>query len=186
MTADTPATGSETVAAQLRTAMAQVPAAVSVVTTQSGCTPHGTTVSAFMSLSMDPPMVLVSLDNTSQLLARISTGDLVGVNVLSAEQADIAVQFARKDKVVDALSAHWDIRDGQPPRLPNCLAWISLTVTELMPAGDHTLVVGTVNSAQARDDAPLVYSRRTYTTTAELESREVPPGSELNRRGLAS
>ena len=87
---------------QFRGVMAQVPAAVAVVSVRAGGSPHGTTVSAFTSLSMDPPMLLVSLDNASSLLSRLHVGAVAGVNVLTADQADIAARYARKNK--DGLS----------------------------------------------------------------------------------
>jgi flavin reductase (DIM6/NTAB) family NADH-FMN oxidoreductase RutF len=153
-----------TSAQRFRTVMAQVPTAVSVVTTPADGTPHGTTVSAFMSLSMDPPTLLVSLASTSSFLARISIGSPVGVNVLSDQQAELAIQLARKDKDMRELAASWEVSDGRPARIPGCLAWMSFTVTELIPAGDHTLVTGTVIEAESGSGAPMVYWRRTYGT----------------------
>jgi flavin reductase (DIM6/NTAB) family NADH-FMN oxidoreductase RutF len=84
-------------AEEFRAVMAGVPTPVSVVTTLTdGRRPHGTTVSAFASLSMNPPMVLVSLDRGSDLLARLTIGTVFGVNVLGREQAALALDFARK------------------------------------------------------------------------------------------
>jgi flavin reductase (DIM6/NTAB) family NADH-FMN oxidoreductase RutF len=144
--------------------MAQVPTAVSVVTTQARGRHHGTTVSAFLSLSTNPPTLLVSLENTSLLLSQLGRDALIGINVLSDRQGDVAAQFARTDKDMDALTAAWDASDGQPAQLPGCLAWFCVRVSELVPAGDHTLVIGTVVEADARPGAPLVYWRRTYGT----------------------
>ncbi len=99
-----------------RDAMGSVAAAVSVVTTLSGPSgdrPHGATVSAFTSLSMDPPMLLVSLQETSRLLALLTPGSHLGVNVLAAHQRDLALRFAsrREDRFGDL---DWVPRDGSP------------------------------------------------------------------------
>lgn len=145
-----------------RSAMGNVAAAVSVVTTFHDGGPHGTTVSAFSSLSMDPPMMLVALDNTSKLLATLSVGSVLGVNVLAAHQDQIAVRFAGKgdDKFLDIP---WDTEDGAPA-LRDRHAWIALTVERLIVVGDHTLVLGAVEAADARDAAPLTYWQRTFGT----------------------
>src|SRR6185437_14951559 len=76
-------------------AMARVCTPVTVVTTFDR-SPHGTTVNAFASLSLDPPMVLVSLDQRSELLARLTRSGPFGINVLSSVQSDLSMRFARK------------------------------------------------------------------------------------------
>jgi len=145
-----------------RTAMGNVAAAVSVVTTFHDGGPHGTTVSAFASLSMDPPMLLVSLDNTSKLLGKLDIGSRVGVNVLAAHQDQVALRFAGKgdDKFVDVP---WELEDGAPA-LAERHAWVALTVEQLVVAGDHTLVLGRVEAADASSTVPLTYWQRTFGT----------------------
>jgi len=95
MTASPPGPG-QTTALQgaFRAAMASVCTPVSVVTTLADGLPHGTTVSAFVSLSMQPPMVLVSLDLGSDLLALIRQTGRFGLNVLSSSQTGLALNFA--------------------------------------------------------------------------------------------
>ena len=95
------------------TALAAVCTPVSVVTSHHRDRPHGTTVSAFCSLSLDPPMVLVSLDRGSDLLAMVSESERFGVNVLAHDQGELARQFARKgaDKF-DGVE--WDLHLGVP------------------------------------------------------------------------
>lgn len=85
-----------------KVAMSQVAAAVAIVTTGTQASAHGTTVSAFMSLSLEPPMVLVSLDQKSSLLARLEIGLPIGINVLSTEQNELARRFA--DKLEDRFA----------------------------------------------------------------------------------
>lgn len=81
-----------------RAAMAAVCTPVSVVTTMEDGLPYGTTVSAFTSLSLEPPMLLVSLDRNSDLLAMIRRTGRFGLNVLASSQPELAMNFARKGR----------------------------------------------------------------------------------------
>jgi flavin reductase (DIM6/NTAB) family NADH-FMN oxidoreductase RutF len=148
--------------AAFRDAMAQVAAPVSVVTTYASGRPYGTTVSAFASLSMRPPMLLVSLQDTSHLLSLLRVGCAVGVNVLGAGQSDVAGRFAARveDKFAGVT---WTLTDGVPV-LRDTHAWVAMRVARLVPAGDHVLVLGDVRSARCGDDTPLTYHRRAFGT----------------------
>ncbi|MCW2750589.1 MAG: flavin reductase [Aeromicrobium sp.] len=145
-----------------RAAMGNVAAAVSVVTTFDNGEPHGSTVSAFASLSMEPPMLLVSLDNRSSMLSRLHIESIVGVNVLAAHQDQIALRFAQSvtDKFADIP---WREEDGAPA-LVDRHAWVAIAVTQLVEAGDHTLVLGRVEAADTYANAPLTYWQRTFGT----------------------
>src|SRR5690625_3651156 len=79
-----------------REVMAGVCTPVSVVTGLDGASPHGTTVSAFASLSLEPPMALVALDRGSDLLTLLHTTRRFGINVLGSGQSELALRFARK------------------------------------------------------------------------------------------
>lgn len=105
---------------QFRAAMAAVASPVAVVTAMDSERPHGTTVSAFASLSLTPPMVLVSLDNRSQLLAIIRRTGRFGINILGIHQAGLAAAFARPgaDKFDDVI---WS-PSADLPRLPGSAA----------------------------------------------------------------
>lgn len=145
-----------------RTAMGNVAAAVSVVTMLEDGRPYGTTVSAFSSLSMDPPMLLVSLDNTSTLLSRLHIESSIGVNVLAAHQDQIALRFATKgdDKFADIA---WHPEFGAPA-LDGVHGWVAISVVQLVEAGDHTVVLGRVEDAGSYAGAPLTYYQRTFGT----------------------
>ena len=100
-------------AGTFREVMAGVSTPVAVVTTVSGGEPYGTTVSAFTSLSLTPPMVMVALDERSELLRRLSAGSPLGVNVLRSGQSTLAQVFARKG--ADKFSGvTWDLDAGAP------------------------------------------------------------------------
>src|SRR4051794_20615744 len=144
-----------TLADSFREVMAGVATPVSVVTAVRDGHPHGTTVSAFASLSMDPPMVLAALDRGSDLLARLAIGQPFGVNVLGAHQADLAAAFARKgpDKFA---GVEW-AEDTGAPRLTGSPGWLACTVARLVDGGDHVVVLGDVVRAASSAAPPLVY-----------------------------
>ncbi|WP_279102623.1 flavin reductase family protein [Gordonia bronchialis] len=148
-----------------REAMAHVCTPVAVVTAFDGGRPHGTTVSAFMSLSMGPPMVAVALDHGSDLLGLIRSGARFGVNVLAAAQADIALNFARKgvDKFDDVA---WHERNGLPA-VEHTSSWLACAADGFADGGDHTVVFGTVLDVAHVPSEPLTYHRRTFGTHRE-------------------
>ncbi|GAB88514.1 putative oxidoreductase [Gordonia rhizosphera NBRC 16068] len=157
----------ESVATDFREVMAGVCTPVSVVTAMDGARPHGTTVSAFASLSMTPPMVLVSLDRRSDLLAVLQRSRRFGVNILSHGQADTAVQFARKgpDKF-DGVSWHGS---AGLPRLHGTAGWLACDLVELVDGGDHVVAYGGISEAVRSLIAPLTYHARTFGTHAAAE-----------------
>ncbi|NIJ11539.1 flavin reductase (DIM6/NTAB) family NADH-FMN oxidoreductase RutF [Saccharomonospora amisosensis] len=127
--------------------------------------PHGTTVSAFASLSMDPPMVLVALDRHSALLAVLRRTRRFGVNVLGNGQAALASRFARKGGAAKFAGTPWRTHAGVP-RIPGAGVFLGRTVADL--------VLGDVCHAESSGGAPLTYHRRTFgthTRTGEVVSR---------------
>ena len=149
-------------AADFREVMAGVPTPVPVVTVLTDGRPHGTTVSAFASLSMSPPMVLVALDRGSALLGRLAVGHPLGLDVPGHAQAPLAAAFARKGG--DEFAGVPWTEDGGAPRLAGSPGWLACTVPQLVDGGDHVVVRGDVGSAGRSDGAPLTYHARTFGT----------------------
>jgi flavin reductase (DIM6/NTAB) family NADH-FMN oxidoreductase RutF len=156
--------------AAFREVMAGVATPVSVVTSIVNGEPHGTTVSAFVSLSMAPPMVLVALDRGSDLLALVRTSGRFGVNVLGSTQSALALTFARKGGVGKFSGVHWGIADGLP-RLTRAPGWLACDVAGLVDGGDHVIALGTVVAAETLDGRPLTYHARVFGTHVSLEVR---------------
>jgi flavin reductase (DIM6/NTAB) family NADH-FMN oxidoreductase RutF len=146
--------------------MGSVCTPVSVVTAFDSTRPHGTTVSAFCSLSLTPPMVLVALDHASALLRVLQATRRFGLNVLSHGQEGIAGTFAVKgdDKFADV---EWESRSGAP-HVVGSACWFACDVDELIPGGDHTVVLGRVVETDHADLPPLTYHRRGFGTHAAL------------------
>jgi len=149
-----------------RAAMGQVCTPVSVVSVMDGARPHASTVSAFASQSMEPPMVLVSLATSSYLLSLLDNGRRFGLNVLGADQTDLALRFAGKgaDKFA---GIEWALREGVPT-LPGSPVWMACHVTDRFKSGDHVVVCGTVLAVEATRVQPLTYHGHSFGTHGRL------------------
>ncbi|SEO87512.1 flavin reductase family protein [Amycolatopsis saalfeldensis] len=150
--------------------MSGVCAPVTVVTAMTADgRPHGSTVSSFASLSLDPPLVSFALDRGSGLLARLRPGGRVGVNILAAHQQELASAFARPHRgpggKFDGVT--WTVRAGLP-HLPGSAGWTAGRVERHVDGGDHVLLVVGVEEAEPTATAPLVYARRVFGTHSGL------------------
>lgn len=151
---------------QFRDAMATVCTPVAVITAMDGARPHGTTVSAFASLSMSPPSLLVSLDQGSELLGLVLGAGTFGVNVLGSIQSGLAAQFARKgkDKFLDVA---WRIDRGVP-RIAGVPHFVAAEVMDTATVADHTVVFGRAVAVKSEIVPPLTYHARIFGTHAAL------------------
>jgi flavin reductase (DIM6/NTAB) family NADH-FMN oxidoreductase RutF len=140
--------------------LSRVPGPVTVVTTLAGDRPHGTTVSAFCSLSADPPLVLISLDRSSHLLELLRETGRFAVNLLAAGQEEIGLACARKGPEKFA-AVRWRNEAGLP-KIDGAAAWLACDIRELLPGGDHVIVVGLVTACETREAEALVYHRRRF------------------------
>lgn len=147
--------------------MSQVASPVTVVTAMHESGPHGTTVSAFASLSLAPPMVVVSLNRSSDLLRVIRDAGFFGVNILGSKQAALATAFAKKGGS-DKFTGHPWVLDYGVPRLPDTPGWVACAVANLVEGGDHVLVLGNVLAAEDQQRAPLTYHDRAFGTHRSL------------------
>lgn len=156
---------------RFRDVMAAVCTPVSVITAMDGLRPHGTTVSAFASLSMTPPMVLICLDRRSDLLALVRAGRRFGVNILGSMQAGLALRFARKgaDKFT---GVSWALMHDLP-RLTGAAGWLVCDLADLVPGGDHLIILGNVIHAESMPTPPLTYHSRAFGTHAPAEPQPV-------------
>jgi flavin reductase (DIM6/NTAB) family NADH-FMN oxidoreductase RutF len=131
---------------------------VTVITTAVEGTDFGTTASAVSSLSMDPPMLLICLNKTSDTRSAILQAGTFGVNILAEHQGQVAQQFARKgqDKFRE-VGIHRG-RSGVP-LVRDALAHIECEVEETVTGGTHTVFLARVREASGREGAPLTYFR---------------------------
>lgn len=132
----------------------------------------GFTATAFLTVSMEPPIVLVSATNASSAGPMLRDADHFVVNLLSEDQRALAEGFARpQEHRADLWSAlPWTPDAAGVPLLPSTLGAFSARVRARVDAGDHTLVLGDVTAIHlGTADAPLVYFNRSY---ASLSPRE--------------
>lgn len=150
--------------------MSGVCAPVTVITamTGDGC-PHGSTVSSFASLSLDPPLVTFALDRGSELLGHLQPGGRVGVNILSAHQQELASTFAQKRNEAGSKfdDVTWALCGGLP-YLPESAGWTAGSVERHVDGGDHVLLIVLVEEAESTAMAPLVYAQRVFGTHSLL------------------
>lgn len=144
---------------QLRAAVGTFPSGVTVVTTRSGAGDVGLTVSAFSSLSLEPAMVVLSVDNSSTSLPHLTVGAPVGVSVLAEGQGRLARQFGTRG--IDRFAGVDVLRRGRGVALiEGAAAWFAGEVVAAFPGGDHTILTVSVAECGTTDDArPLLYQR---------------------------
>ncbi|GAA2314231.1 ester cyclase [Streptomyces kunmingensis] len=130
---------------------------VTVVTTDDAGTPRGLAVNAFSSISLDPPMVLVCVQRSSSTHPALHRATHLGVNILAADQLDVAKTFASKgeDKFADI---RWAPGEHGVPLIEDSSAQVEVEIAERLEVGSHTVFTGRVVSARHGDRAPLVYS----------------------------
>jgi flavin reductase (DIM6/NTAB) family NADH-FMN oxidoreductase RutF len=123
----------------------------------------GITVSAFSSLSMDPPLCLVCIDKRAGSLGALTRARRFAVNVLSDAQDAVSNRFASRSDDKFAGMEHEPGPATGCPVFPGALAWMECEVADILPGGDHEIFVGTLVNARVDANArPLVYWRGAY------------------------
>jgi flavin reductase (DIM6/NTAB) family NADH-FMN oxidoreductase RutF len=141
-------------------AMGAVPSPVSIVTAYADGEPHGVTVGAFMSLSIDPTMVLISLQKSSSLRDVLRRTERFGLNVLSGAQVGMGAQFAQRG--IDRWAGvTWDLVK-EVPRIAGDASFVACAVFQVITAGDHVIVTGLVDHAEHTTEPGLVYQHRRF------------------------
>lgn len=139
---------------ELRDTMGHFATGVTVLTYESQGIKYGMTVNSFTSVSMDPPLALVSLMRGSAALPFLLDRPFA-INILSEHQVAAALQFAGKDQ--NDLMLSW-IEDGLAPRLQGTAAHLQCTPWSLYDGGDHVLLLGHVESfAKTEEARPLLF-----------------------------
>ena len=145
-----------------RAVMGNFVTGVTVITASGPAGPVGMTANAVASLSLEPLLLLVAFDNTARTLAVVRARERFGVNVLAADQADLARLFASKEPEDAKFAgvAH-SVHDGIPV-IDGALAWVGCRLERLVPGGDHTIGIGAVTQMDHGPGEPLVFYRGDY------------------------
>ena len=142
---------------QYRQALGRFGTGVTIVTVQAEYGPVGLTVNSFASVSLDPPLILWSIANSSGRRPVFEHADRFAVNVLHKDQAELAGQFSR---CADDFSPHLWAQDGQStsaPVLSDALACFECSRRIVYDGDDHTIIVGRVEKATLNEGEPLLF-----------------------------
>ena len=139
--------------------MSRFTSGVTVVTTIDGEHVHGMTANGFLSVSLQPPLVLVSLAERSRMAGLLRRTGRYGVSVLADDQQLHSQHFAGRP--VAGLDPEFDRVDGVA-YLRGSIGRIGCDVVEVHPAGDHLLFLGQVTHLAHSDRNPLVFFTGTY------------------------
>lgn len=149
-----------------RRCLGQYPTGVAVMTASNGTRLVGMSANSFAALSLDPPLVLWSIRKESISLQPFSEASHFAVNVLTSEQAPVAMHFATpSDEKFKAIP--WAPGLGGAPLLDGCLAHFECRRHECIDQGDHVLMVGHVERYARLQGEPLVFSQGRYAVTQE-------------------
>jgi flavin reductase (DIM6/NTAB) family NADH-FMN oxidoreductase RutF len=151
----------------LRDAFGTFMTGVTVVTTTDATgQPIGFTANSFSSVSLDPPLLLVSIAKSSQNYATFAAGKGFAINILSEGQKDVSNTFARP--VEDRFSTvQWQIGPHGAPILNGVAAWFDCSLHQIIDAGDHAILIGQVQAFDATTRAGLGYYRGSYFTPSQ-------------------
>lgn len=151
---------------EFRRVMGHFASGVTVVTACHEGTCQGITVSSFASLSLAPPLILVSIDQRSVMHDMIERTGAFAVNILAEDGEWLSRLFASRD--VDKFErVRYRLGTTGAPLLDDALATIECRLHQKLPGGDHTIFVGEVIAGDVRaEQAPLLYFRSGYHSIA--------------------
>ena len=151
-----------------RLAMRRVASTVNVISICVDGQPLGITATAVSSISMDPPSLLVCINRSASVYAKMEDSTHFGVNVLHRDQEDIARMFADRKQHALRFSSGWENDCVRPPRLLDAQAAIRCRRIDSHAFGTHSIFIGLVEDVQVRDDAhPLLYLNGRYSSIAD-------------------
>lgn len=148
-----------------RAVLGRLASGVCVVTMQVEGQDHGFTATSVTSVSLKPMLVLVCVAQNQRSHVLLEQAGHFAVNLLDHRQTQIGVRFAAalpEERFVGLSTAR---AETGAPVLSQCLAWLDCRTRQILPAGDHSIVIGEVLAGRASEDGlPLVYYRRQWGT----------------------
>ena len=150
-----------------RRALGQFATGVTVVTVERAPgRVHGMTANSFTSVSLDPPLISVCVDQHAQLLPLLKEKRVFGINVLKEDQQNLSEFFSRTEQTESeetCLHVHFRWTKEHIPLMENVLCQVACRLKATHVAGDHTIVVGEVLYASLYSGQPLLFFRGRYT-----------------------
>ena len=148
--------------AEFRRALGHFAAGVTVVTSRfDDGVITGITVTAFSSLSLEPPLVLVCIDKRAKIHDRLQAGGNFAVNLLRDDQELVSRRFA-SSQGDQFQEIGYSLGMSGAPVLEDVIAAVECRIVNLLDGGDHTIVVGEVEATHVREGKPLLYFRGGY------------------------
>jgi flavin reductase (DIM6/NTAB) family NADH-FMN oxidoreductase RutF len=144
---------------KFRSAMGKFATGVTVITTELEGEVHGMTANAFMSVSLDPKLVVISIGEKAQMLEKIKLSKKFAVNILAAEQQELSMVFAGQTQERKEISFE---RLSDTPVLKGAIAQLVCKVVNEHIEGDHTMFIGKVVELQLEENDPLLFFNGQY------------------------
>lgn len=148
-----------------RNALRHFASGVTVVTIRADGAVHGLTVSAFASVSPEPPLIMIAIDHRHSAYEMLETeGAVFAVNVLHQDQMELSNRFAWLKDEDRFKEGAWETATTGAPILADALAWLDCTIHARHVAGTHTIYIGEVQESDAPrpEESPLIYWNRGY------------------------
>lgn len=156
----------ETETREFRNAMGKFATGVNVIATEVDGETYGMTANAFMSVSLDPKLIVISVGDTANMLERIRKSGQFSVNVLSCEQQEESMRFAGQKQFEDKFE--FDRLAGVPV-VADAVCQLSCEVYNEHTEGDHVLFIGKVNDLVLTESDPLIFNCGQYRRLEALE-----------------
>lgn len=154
----------EVASEDFRAVLSRFASGVTVITTQTEDGPSGMTVSAFSSVSLDPPLVLACIARTAQSFADFQSCQAFGVSILAEGQVDIAKTFATRDADKFASATIIAGPDTGVPLIAGAIGHLECVLYDRHAAGDHIIMVGEVTAATVFAGKALLHGDRQFGT----------------------
>jgi flavin reductase (DIM6/NTAB) family NADH-FMN oxidoreductase RutF len=149
-----------------RNSMGKFATGVTVITAEVDEEVHGMTANSFVSVSLNPKLVLVSVDKKAKILRFIQESKKFAISFLSVDQQTVSMRFAGQLKVEQPFNFG---RFSEMPVVKDSLATITCTVYNEVDAGDHVLFIGEVNNLKVKEGDPLLFFQGKYRKLAANE-----------------
>jgi flavin reductase (DIM6/NTAB) family NADH-FMN oxidoreductase RutF len=159
-----------------RKAMGCFATGVTVVTVAEDGEVHGMTANAFCSVSLDPMLVLVCVDQRARTHSHLQTRQRFGVNILRNDQQEISEYYARATETHHATEAgaSFERTAHGTPVLGGALAYLECRLHSAQPAGDHTIFIAEVEDVVVREGEPLLFFRGQYRKSSDPQPGQAP------------
>lgn len=146
-----------------RDAMGKFATGITIVTIQDDKHVHGMTVNAFMSVSLEPKLIAISIDKKTRMYDKINENTVFGVSILTEDQKDLSKVFSRQQDQDDPIPYMY--LEGAPI-LPQFIVALSCKEYQTVVAGDHKIVIAEVLDLQIneKNDNPIMYYSGNYHT----------------------